>query len=157
MIAAALLSVCLGTAIAQDQDKPAVAQKVEMNELEKKFAQTLKGALFVGRWCLVKDGKMGPSKDERYEIESAEKFSEDTWVIKARMQWGKNDITVPIGIKLVWAGDTPIITIDKLWIPGAGSYSARVMIYNDTYAGSWSGAGYGGLLNGTIAHPEKAE
>jgi hypothetical protein len=157
LIATALISLVAGISAAQDSPKPAATPKVELNELEKKFQNSMKNAVFVGRWCLTKDGKMGESKKERYTINNAQKVTDKSWVISARMQWGEKDITVPIPISLLWAGDTPVITLDKLWIPGAGTYSARVMVYDDTYAGTWSGPSYGGLLNGVITHPKKKE
>jgi len=143
------------SALAQDAAKPAAPAKVELNEHEKKFEASLKNAVFVGRWCLVKDGKMGDAKAETYTIHSAQKINDRQWIISARMQWGKKDITVPIPVNVLWAGDTPVITLDKLWIPGAGTYSARVMVFDNTYAGTWSGPNYGGLLNGVVTHPKK--
>ncbi len=152
-----LVALILGSSfmIAQDAPKPVAPAKIELNDLEKKFEASLKNAVFVGRWCLTKDGKMGDSKPEKYTINSAKKISANQWVISARMQWGQKDINVPIPVALLWAGDTPVITLDKLWIPGAGTYSARVMVYDDTYAGTWSGGDHGGLLNGVITHPSK--
>lgn len=155
---AALCAVFISfhAALAQETAKPsAPAKKMELNANEKKFEASLRNAVFVGRWCLLKDGKMGPAKNEKYTIHSAKKISDTQWVISSRMQWGDKDITVPIPVYVFWAGDTPVITLDKLWIPGAGTYSARVMVYDDSYAGTWSGPNYGGLLNGVITHPEK--
>lgn len=133
-------------AFSQAVDEKAVV----MNELETKFQQTLEKCLFVGRWCLVKDGKLTPHKDEKYTITGAKKMKGDQWVVFSRMQFGKTDVTVPVPVQLKWAGDTPVITLDKMFIPGVGTYSARVVVYDDTYAGTWSGDGYGGLLSGLI-------
>jgi hypothetical protein len=49
-----------------------------------------------------------------------------------------------------WAGDTAVIILDQIALPGGGVYSARVMVYGNTYAGTWSGGDHGGLLNGVI-------
>lgn len=149
-IAALILS---GLISLSAEDKPAgTTAAVAMNELETKFAESLKEAVFVGRWCLVKDGQMAPEKDEKYTIVSAVKAAEGKWVINARIQYGNHDVTVPIPVELKWAGDTPVITLDQMWIPGIGTYSARVLVYGGTYAGTWSGPNYGGLLNGVITH-----
>ena len=43
-----------------------------------------------------------------------------------------------------------MITLDNVPVPGGGVYSARVLVYGDTYAGTWSGGDHGGLLNGII-------
>jgi hypothetical protein len=37
-----------------------------------------------------------------------------------------------------WAGDTPVIIVDNIGFPGTAKYSARVMIFGDTYSGTWS-------------------
>jgi len=156
-LAAIVLAALAGSVVAQDKNEavsPAAPAKVELNEHEKKFEASLKNAVFVGRWCLVKDGKMGEAKAETYTIHNAKKVNDRQWIISSRMQWGKKDITVPIPVNVLWAGDTPVITLDKLWIPGAGTYSARVMVFEDTYAGTWSGPNYGGLLNGVVTHPK---
>ncbi len=156
-LAVLALSAFSCSVVAQDAGKPDAPAKIELNEHEKKFEASLKDAVFVGRWCLVKDGKMGDARAETYTIHSARKITDRQWIISARMQWGKKDITVPIPVNVLWAGDTPVITLDKLWIPGAGTYSARVMVFDNTYAGTWSGPNYGGLLNGVVTHPKTKE
>ena len=64
-------------------------------------------------------------------------------------------MTLPLTLPIRWAGDTPVICVDKLGIPGLGVYTARVMIYADHYAGFWSGANHGGHLFGIIKKAEK--
>jgi hypothetical protein len=50
-----------------------------------------------------------------------------------------------------------VIVVDNLTMPGGKrSYSARVLFYNHTYAGTWSGGEHGGLLSGIITN-EKEE
>jgi hypothetical protein len=51
-----------------------------------------------------------------------------------------------------WAGDTPMIQVTGLRLPGggAGGYAARVLIYGDQYAGTWSGSKRGGHVFGRI-------
>ena len=43
-----------------------------------------------------------------------------------------------------------MITLTDLSIPGVGSYTARVVIYGDQYAGTWSGKNVGGQLFGKV-------
>ena len=50
---------------------------------------------------------------------------------------------------------TPVIIVDKLQYPGGGTYSARLLIYEHTYAGSWSGGDHGGLMNGVITNEKE--
>ena len=55
---------------------------------------------------------------------------------------------MPLPIK--WAGDTPVISMDKLSIPGLGTFSAHVVIDDDKYAGTWKHGKAGGHLFGNI-------
>jgi hypothetical protein len=57
---------------------------------------------------------------------------------------------------VVWAGDTPVITLDKMPIPGFGTFTCRVMIFGDQYAGTWDGGDHGGHLFGKIVPAEDA-
>jgi hypothetical protein len=154
---------------AQDSKKPATAEKPKdspppsnpgkpkrtTEELETQFKETLTMATLAGRWCTVQDGRLGPSKEEKYTIDSVTKVGGDLWLIKARIQYGKMDFVAPIPVQVKWAGDTPVIILDKVGIPGSGEYSARVLIFEKTYAGTWSGGDHGGLLNGVIKNQEE--
>ncbi len=79
-------------------------------------------------------------------------MSGDVWMFQARMNLGGHDIPVPIPVAIKWAGDTPVITLTDLSIPGMGSYTARVVLYRNRYAGTWSGKDHGGELFGSIVH-----
>jgi hypothetical protein len=57
---------------------------------------------------------------------------------------------VPIDLKILWSGNTPVITLDNLWIPGMGKFSARVLIHDGRYSGTWSHDAIGGHLFGKI-------
>jgi len=119
---------------------------------EAKFKAAMTDVIMSGRWVPVKNGALGAEKEDKYAIVSVEKVSGSDWVINARMR----NVVMPIPVKVKWAGDTAVIIVDNLQIPGAGNYggtaySARVMIYENTYAGTWSGGDHGGLLSGLIA------
>lgn len=125
-------------------------------ELEKEFHDLLNGAVLTGSFRMIGKG-MGREEPalsepivERYVIEEVSKVLEDSWMIKARIQYGDKDVTVPVIVRVVWAGDTPVITLDQASIPLIGSYSARVMVYRGFYSGAWFGAGYGGVMSGQI-------
>jgi hypothetical protein len=159
------------TAAVQDADRPAPAKaapgaaageaadpaapaksKPSQEELEAKFKSTLTLATLSGRWCLVQDGKLDADKDDKYTILAVTKGTGDSWLISARIQYGKADLVAPIPVQVKWAGDTPVITLDNFGLPGGHSYSARVLIYGDTYSGTWSGGGHAGLLHGVVTH-----
>ena len=74
----------------------------------------------------------------------------DAWLINARIQYNKKDIVAPVPVVVKWAGDTPVLILDKIPMPGGGVFSARVLFHEKTYAGTWSGGDHAGLLNGVI-------
>ena len=76
--------------------------------------------------------------EERYAIDKVSKLNGDTWLFQTRLKYGSREIPVPIPLTIRWAGDTPVITLTDLSIPGVGTYTARVLLYRDEYAGTWS-------------------
>lgn len=127
-----------------------------LNELERKFQETLTGSTFVGRWRLIEDGKLGKEAEDRYSIKAATKDG-DHWIIAARIEYGGKDVTFPVPVQVLWAGDTPVITLTKVGIPGLGAFTARVLVYDGAYTGTWSGAGHGGFLSGLIVKESEAK
>lgn len=144
-----LLGAPLSAPGAGAEEAPAKAPSA-LTELEQKFQASLKNVTFAGRWCLVKEGKLTEERDEKYTISSAVKLSDDTWAIYARVQYGQKDVTIPVPVQVKWAGSTPVITLEKVALPGLGTYSARVLVHEGTYAGTWSGPGVAGMLHGLI-------
>jgi len=94
----------------------------------------------------------GLSGEEKYVIEKVAHLTGDTWLLQARLQYGSHDIPVPVPVHIKWAGDTPVITLTDLTIPGVGTFTARILIYRDQYAGMWSSKDHGGQLFGKIVH-----
>ena len=72
------------------------------------------------------------------------------WLIQSRIRYGDHDVTIPLTLPIRWAGDTPVICVDDMLIPGLGTFTARVMIYRGHYAGFWTGVDHGGHLFGVI-------
>lgn len=127
----------------------------------------MRGAVLVGNFTVFgqagqPEGAQGAAqqvqlRQERYEIEKVVKRAGDIWTFHARIQFGDNDVTVPVPVRLDWAGDTPMVSVTDLGIPGLGSYTARVVFYRDSYAGMWWGATHGGNMFGTIERPEAGQ
>jgi len=117
-------------------------------DLEKKFQETMTGVTLVGSSTRL--SKPGLSGEERYIIDKVSKVSGDVWLFQTRLRFGSHDLPVPIPISVKWAGDTPVITLTDLSIPGLGTYTARVLIYGNQYAGTWSGKNEGGQLFGKL-------
>lgn len=143
---------------APDQPKSAAAKpdkpKATPEELETRFKTTLTKATFSGRWCMIKDGKLGPEKEDKYTILGVSKVGGDVWLVHARIQYGGKDITAPVPVQVKWAGDTPVLILDNVGVPGSGTYSARVLVHEKAYAGTWTGGDHGGLMSGIIV-PQK--
>ena len=63
-----------------------------------------------------------------------------------------------MSLQVEWAATTPVITLTNAAIPGLGTFSSRVVIYKNKYAGTWSHGEVGGHLFGTIEPaPEEAD
>lgn len=119
--------------------------------LDRQFEQMMHGATLAGSSTRLNNDKVYTG--EKYIIESATRLTAETWLVKSRMQEGGHDIPLPIPVTVKWAGDTPVIEITDFGIPGMGTYTARVVLYRDQYAGTWSGQnGVGGQLFGKILH-----
>lgn len=126
----------------------------EQEKLYKALEESLSGAALVGQFTVSDAGVSNP-KPERYELTGVKHVGNGNWMFVARIKYGNHDVTLPITLPIKWAGDTPVITVDKMSFPGLGTYTARVMIYDDHYAGFWSGVvdknqKHGGHLFGTV-------
>src|SRR3954454_24044548 len=92
--------------------KAATAQ----DDLDRKFEEMMKGVTLIGRSTRLSDDKV--YGEERYVIEGVSKLGGDTWLFRTRIQYGGRDIPVPLPVTIKWAGDTPVITLTDLAIPG---------------------------------------
>ena len=117
-----------------------------------RIAKYLSGAKFTGQFTV--DGKPN-AKPESYTISSCEPLDESThqpdmYRLKVKIRYGDVDGEFPMDLKILWAGSTPVITLDAIWIPGLGTFSSRVLIHQDRYAGTWQHDEKGGQLFGKI-------
>lgn len=129
--------------------------KPTLTKLEKDFQKMLTGATLVGHFTSGGKKDQAP-REERYTITHLNKMSKNFWGFHVRMRYGGKDRTFAMPFQVVWAGDTPMITLTDLLIPGVGTYTARVFFYRGQYAGTWSGTGHGGHVFGRIV-PAKAK
>ncbi len=146
-------------------DKPSVANEsrsdsqpaetLDQAELEKKFVEDMSNVVFSGSYSVTREGKETPAQMEKYTIASVSKVKDDFWLFTARIQYGKHDLTIPMTLQVKWAGDTPMISLTNLTIPGLGTFTSRVLIYGDRYAGTWQHGKTGGHLWGRIERLKK--
>ena len=120
-------------------------------EQEAAFSKSMENCTLVGSFTV--DGKDDgePLKAERYEIESVTRAIDNLWIFTARVKYGKLDTKLPITVPMEWAGDTPMVTLTNATLPGLGEgFSARVLFYENRYAGTWQHGPVGGHMFGKI-------
>ena len=109
---------------------PAVAD--ELTPREQAFTTQMENCVLVGTFTVDGQTDGDPLKPERYEIESAVKASGDLWVFTVRIKYGKLDTKLPVTVPLLWAGETPMVSLTNASIPGLGEgFSARVLFHEE--------------------------
>ena len=146
-VAALVVAFGLGWLVATTGVGQAVPLE-SLTEIERDFTERMQNVVLVGNFTLA--GRGGGGNPERYEISRVAKVGEDRWRFDVRMQYGSVDATLPLVVPIVWAGDTPMVSITDFEIPTLGTFTARVFFYEDRYAGSWQHGEYGGLMYGHI-------
>ncbi|MBX3422726.1 MAG: hypothetical protein KF752_14320 [Pirellulaceae bacterium] len=127
-------------------------------EREAKFQKLLTGAKLKGQFTM--EGKpLSELQEETYEIRKVHRLRPegDTWLIHSRIKYGEHDVVVPVPIQVKWAGKTPVLTLDNIAVPGLGTFSARVVLHDNRYAGTWQHDSVGGHLFGSIEVAREAE
>lgn len=140
-------------AVAQPQDtttEQVSSPAMDTNARNERFSKMFSGSVLRGQFTV--DGRpMNQLKQEGYEIVRAKKLPKgDQWSIEARIKYGKYDLVVPVPLDVKWAGSTPVLTLDKITIPGMGTFSARVLLHDNRYAGTWQHDEVGGHMFGKI-------
>ena len=127
----------------------------DTKELHEHFRNSLTNSRFIGKFTVAGKEDQLPSEEE-YTISSVKKLDNgDYWEITARIKYGDHDVTVPMAMEVKWAGKTPVITVDKLFVPGLGVFDARVLLRKNQYAGTWAHGDVGGHLFGRIEKIEE--
>lgn len=136
------------------QEGGATSQKQEASSAgqsrEAKLAAYLTGVKFIGTFTVSGNAER-PPEPESYYILNAEKMDDgDWWKLTARIKYATHDVTIPMAMEIKWAGETPVITVDQLAVPGLGTFDARVLIRKGSYAGTWAHDEIGGQLFGRL-------
>lgn len=123
-------------------------EKADQETREKAFVEMLSNTTLVGAFTV--DRKMDEApKPERYEITTVNKVTGNLWTLMTRVKYGNKDVTLPVTIPVVWAGDTPMVSMTDQAIPGLGqNFSARVVFHDGRYAGTWQHGQVGGHMFG---------
>lgn len=139
------------------EEKPAATATAQpsQDDLEQQFADKLSGAVLEGSFT-ADDAPAGEApKPDRYQLGSVKKGKNGYFLIEANI--GESDTPFRMPVLVKWAGDTPVITLTNVLIPGAGTFTARVLFYEDRYAGTWQGGDHGGTMFGRILTGEEAK
>jgi len=159
LAAVVLLSLsfaALRVSAAEESEKPAAATEKQLlteptAEQVAALEKLMNRATMVGHFTVTgEDAGGGKLAEERYELGEVKRLDSGDWLIQSRIRYGDHDVTIPLTLPIRWAGDTPVICVDDMLIPGLGTFTARVMIYRGHYAGFWTGADHGGHLFGLI-------
>lgn len=144
-VCAAVLFSAFGAAVVADEPSEA-----EVAAREKAFAEQLGNVTLTGVYTV--DGKTDAlPKPESYVIESVNKAVGNLWTFNVRIKYGKTDARLPVTVPIVWAGNTPMVSLENATIPGLGTeFSAKVIFDGNRYAGTWAHGKVGGHMYGTI-------
>ena len=118
-----------------------------MNDLEKQFQASLTNASLVGFFTL---GDSPEARPDKYTIENLTKIDGDTWKFDARIQYGGKDYRASVNVPVKWAGDTAVLSMAQYAIAGQGVFSARILIHDGMYAGTWGNQATGGKMFGMV-------
>ena len=138
---------------AEPTAKGAATQPVDQAQLEKEFAQKMTNVVLNGQYTMGNR----PPKADKYTIVSVQKLKGDDWLFRAQVHFYEKSFVMPMIVPVKWAGDTAVISVTDFGLPGFGTYTARVLIYKDQYAGTWGSSrpgGPGGVMWGKL---EKAK
>lgn len=145
------------------QEATGSEESAEQAAREQKFCDMLSDSALVGSFTMTHGSGAGPLgaaealKEDRYQIDKVTKGKGNFFVFEARIQYQGKDQVFKMPVEVQWAGDTPVITMTKILVPGLGTFTARILFYDDHYAGFWSGGDHGGHMFGRIERKEKAE
>jgi hypothetical protein len=101
-----------------------------MDAHELAFERLMSGAVLEGRFTDDADSGAPPQPD-RYSLGRVNKVEGNAWRFEARIEYGGQSFTVPLILDVLWAGDTPVITLTDKKIPLLGTFSARVLFHGD--------------------------
>jgi hypothetical protein len=152
-----------------DTKKPAAAEQAEpvappvraktQVELEEALSKMLTGATLEGSFTSTGgERNMSDLRRDKYTLGEVKKLEGKMWMIQAKIQYRDSEaVMVPLPLPIEWAGDTPVIVVDNFTIPGMGTFSARVMFFDDHYAGYWKHGERGGNMFGIVRRAAAAK
>ncbi len=126
------------------------AEGASQEELERRFEETMSGARLVGKFSIVGMGDDQGPREDLYSVSELEKGADGEWIFTYRMGTGADAPALEIPVRVVWADDTPMLTMTDQKVEGLGTFSVRLLIDGNLYSGTWKHGPAGGHMWGTI-------
>lgn len=127
----------------------AAVDPATLTDAERQFVERMRGVSLVGSFTVEGRGDRTPRED-RYDIESVEKVGDDRWRFNAGMKCCGVDGVIPVVVPMRFVGDTAMIMMTDSSLPALGTFTVRLIFYEDRYAGTWQHGKVGGLMSGRI-------
>jgi hypothetical protein len=126
-------------------------------ERDSRFEALMSGARMVGQFTVDTGQADATPRADLYSVSELERGEDDVWVFHYTMSFGDNlGNTFDIPVRVVWADDTPMLTMTDQEVEGLGTFTVRVMIHGDRYAGTWQHGAFGGHMWGKIEREQDA-
>ncbi len=129
------------------------AAEAKQQARDKAFIKAMAGTTLTGFFSVVGEEKDGPPNEDSYQISKVTRGG-NFFLFHAK--FGQANLP-PLPLKVVWAGTKPVITMDKITIPGMGTFSVHLLIDGNRYAGTWSHGKTLGHMWGTIKKTGKTK
>ncbi len=119
---------------------------------ENEFKQMMTGAKLTGKFSVTGRDEV---RSDSYKISSVTKLAGGIWTINAEIPRKDGAVTLPVPVRMEWAGDTAVMQLTDATLPGLGTFTVRILFYkgNDGkghYAGFWWGGNHGGEMFGVV-------
>ena len=133
------------------------AQSPSQAELDQRFAEMMNGAQLTGKFNVVgPQGETAPQAD-LYMLSELTRGEGDSWIFNYSMTFNQSKTMIPIPVDVLWAGETPVLTMTEQEIEGLqGKFSARILIHDGKYAGTWQHGPVGGHMWGVLEKVDKS-
>jgi hypothetical protein len=129
------------------------AQAPDLTPAEKQFQDMLTNVTLSGYFTV---GDSGETHEDKYIIRGVTKGRDDQWAFDAQIIYGGKNYGAKVTVPVKWAGDAPVLSMAQYMISGQGVFSARILMYNGMYAGTWGSQEHGGKMFGKIVKNDPA-
>lgn len=128
------------------------APPASLSERERAFTERMRGVVLDGRFSVETPERRPGFFEDRYEIAGVQKLDGDRWRFDARLVYGDLDLTLPVVVPVLWAGEVPMIHLVDANLPGLGEeFGATILFHGDHYAGTWSHGEVAGFMLGSVS------